>query len=796
MTKMYRYLFTALAAMCLTGCDETFTDSDFDLFDEDRLLQHDTPSMEIRSISFSPDSKTFTVATRMLHDIGPYPLTDSSVVRIEAKESVNGIPQHKMLPVLTAARNTEADRVTASNIKMQVLVDLTLPQESIDRQYRAINEMLTCFNPDNLYVSFMYGDSVTVSVKATDYVMNHYFLRKPDNYKYLYSSILMKKQEMEEQQEPWNNASAKLLVVFSDEQVYQDDDHPMDPGHYVLQEELLQSSFNTDEKVVIYYVSMNIDEDREDEHAASILKIFCKNHHGLYLPKFNWVSIKNSFFEQYHLDINDNEFDFINPDFKIYRGNHHVLTLDFYTTSNDSLIASASTQIHKGSIYEPVIVRGHGIWYVILQGFLFGLMLMFLVYLIFQYLIPFIKYRLFLKNHVVTYTGPMMSVENKMVSQSCYLCKAPFEEGDKVVVKCEHTIHKDCWDENEYHCPEYGHQCKTGSHYYNKSCLYDLRNASYYMWWILVAMVAAIVAWIVFSLRIHYTSTHILEVLLRHLPFISDNLTAGVKTDINEFAEHDKCLSAFGLAIGFFLTLGFSALALYRRSVRKKWFGILTRATIAGLGCMVCFLIIGAIEAIFDIDSFAFLIEWIPWTLSAFIIAYVATARTRIHLKRRMLLLAVAIALITMFVWSFLILGSRLDFRVLLLLSYLIFAIGLAVCIAEPLSKSKRYFLRIEGPVKTIEIALYKWFDASPRESITIGKSVNCNLQMSWDTMGAIAPTQAEIRSDGINIWLYAVENGIYIHNKPLEAGESVQLYHESQFLIGKTTFTYLEKDL
>lgn len=44
---------------------------------------------------------------------------------------------------------------------------------------------------------------------------------------------------------------------------------------------------------------------------------------------------------------------------------------------------------------------------------------------------------------------------------------------------------------------------------------------------------------------------------------------------------------------------------------------------------------------------------------------------------------------------------------------------------------------------------------------------------------------------------LYALEDGVYLKdNKPLEVGKCYQLYHGDTFEIGRTTFTYLEKDL
>lgn len=62
-----------------------------------------------------------------------------------------------------------------------------------------------------------------------------------------------------------------------------------------------------------------------------------------------------------------------------------------------------------------------------------------------------------------------------LIEQSCYFCKAPFVEGDEIVVKRKHVLHKSCWDENEYQCPEYGRHCKQGRHYYN-SKIYLIRT--------------------------------------------------------------------------------------------------------------------------------------------------------------------------------------------------------------------------------------------------------------------------------------------------------------------------------
>ena len=110
--------------------------------------------------------------------------------------------------------------------------------------------------------------------------------------------------------------------------------------------------------------------------------------------------------------------------------------------------------------------------------------------------------------------------------------------------------------------------------------------------------------------------------------------------------------------------------------------------------------------------------------------------------------------------------------------------------------KSERYFLNVKGAMKEMDIALFKWFINNPDQVVTIGKSIDCSLQMSWDIKGQVAPVQAEIRQINGVMRLTAIETGIVINNKPLAVGRSAWLYHNSSFSIGDTTFTYIERDL
>lgn len=101
-----------------------------------------------------------------------------------------------------------------------------------------------------------------------------------------------------------------------------------------------------------------------------------------------------------------------------------------------------------------------------------------------------------------------------LIEQSCYFCKAPFVEGDEIVAKCRHILHKSCWDENEYQCPEYGRHCKQGRHYYNSRNLFDPHNASFYLAWIIAGAFAGLIAWINFTANVHNNENLLLVKLI------------------------------------------------------------------------------------------------------------------------------------------------------------------------------------------------------------------------------------------------------------------------------------------
>lgn len=769
-----RAVLPILATLFLTSCDQVMqtvgVGSDANFLSE--ILGQKQEKMKVVDIKFAPDYKTFSLTSDIFDDIGPYKLEDTTKVRTEVVETINGIKTEHSTPQLVRIENIEAANISKSNIRLLVLVNRTLPQSTLDHIRTYIGEMRLAFNHDNLYVAFMDSTSVSKTIKVTDYVMDNYFKRSSKHFVYLYRSMLQKRAEMIQGEGVWEGASKKFLLTLSDEKVYGDNtDEPIDPDHYHYEEQMVaQDSASADSTFVAFYANVLQHKDVVSDHEENVLRLFCNNSGGSYLSNLKWVNCKEKILNTVHLVIPNHRFYFVNPDFKVYRGDIKKLTLNFYDTKTNALITSMSTTIALGEAFNPIIVHGRPIHIIILQGIFLTIFLLLLIHIIFQIIVPYIKYRRFLHKYVVSYTGQNMSFYNYTVQESCYLCKAPFEIGDEIVVKCEHTMHKSCWNENGYHCPEYSDRCKHGSHYYNTAHILDFHNAPFYLKWILMAIAASCMAWILFILYAHYSQHSAVHSSVTQMP-------------------------AFGLTIGFFLTLGISTLALRPRGDSRLIVSILLRSCIAAVGCFLSFLLVNLVIYLFDIKHFVFLLNWIPWTLSGFLIAYCSTFATRVVHNKPVLLISVLLGFFSMYLWALLFSKMELDFRVELLFSFLIFGVGLAACIATVAPHSEHYFLKVQGATKTMDIALYKWFRSEPNRIVTIGKSVDCSLQLSWDIQSSIAPIQAEIRLMKNIPYLFALEPGVFISNKPLRINKKKRLYHGTTFVIGKTTFTYLEKD-
>lgn len=800
MNRHYIIPFLLLLIITLSGCEQLKPYS---------KTYKENLNINITKIEFEPDYKRFKLNVELNDTLTALLLsTNADSIHFKTEEFLKGnIYNPNTQPQLESYENLKLKEIAQLKMDALFLIDLTLDSTAINQQYRIIKDLKNLFALDHLHVAFMKDGGITPTMIASEYVLNNYFKHGPKG-KYLYRAISSKIDEFKKDSSEYvgngkdsthtNKATSaqKIMFVFSDGKVYSHN-KPIDPKHFELQYQLTQK-IDTTQTFPIFYFNLQeqteqIDQGNED--AQDFLKAICQKSGGKYINAFSQKLSLNDILHLFKDNYIDNVFTYVNPDYKIYRGIERKLQIACY--SGDSLIASDYIYYNVGSIYNPVIVNGSTTLQVILQGCFIGVITLLILYLIFQFIVPGISYWLFKKKYVTHYNGKNMSYNGMLIEQSCYFCKAPFVEGDEIVVKCKHVLHKSCWDENEYQCPEYGRHCKQGRHYYNSKNLFDTRNASFYLSWIIAGAFAGLIAWINFTANVHHSENLLLVKFIYLILGVEPN-SSSITSLIEEYESNLLFLPFYGLNIGFFLTFSLSFLTSHGRWLWKRTLQIVIRSIIGGFLSYLSFFLGCVISITLNFKDNSFIIEWIPWMLSGLCIATAVTYGTDIKLKKALIgaVISIVFGLGSMYMWSSSF-NSQIDTREYLLLSYMIYCIGFAISVAATSPKSERYFLRVEGPIKETDIALYKWIKSPDRSKrVVIGKSVNCDLQMTWDITSPIAPEQAEIKMINGYLYLTALEEGILFNNKLLKTNTRKKLYHGTKFIIGKTIFTYLEKDL
>ena len=786
-----------------TSCDEETAPDIDDILSSNDKEEMVGDALQITSIDFSDDHKVMELSARLLHEVGGQDLTDSTIVVAtpyqRIKRILNPLGQEKQ-PKIVKVTNASRDVFKKLDIKLLVLVDLSVPQQQVDAERKAVMDIKALFGGQSVFVAFMQDDNVTETYEATDYVIDNYFVHQDPATIYLYRSVVTKLSEMQDASTTIGGARHKVMVILSGGKTY-NGEQPVDPKHFELQQLLKDKSQLYQGQMQAYYANFaggvsdgqDILAFSDNTSDSNILQYFCKSLGGLYQSSFNWQEMEEDILHDYHIDLSNYKIVLEQPDHKVFRGDRHILEISFNDKGTGDLIAKGQTEFTLGTIYSPVIIRDGPMIEFITIGIVITLLMILLVWGIFQFVEPYIRYRFFLRRYVIKYSGSKMSFRGEPVSESCYLCKAPFKEDDEIVVKCKHTMHKECWDDNEYHCPEYGRHCQEGSHYYNSHNLMDQHNPLFYMKWIIVAILAGFTAWLVFVSQDHPLSTSIIE----HLQTAFRNKSTDADRFEFDYGSGLNDLPAFGQAVGFLLTLFLSNFTVRRREWFHRLAEVLLRATVAGVvGSILCLL--GClISILLHFDYSTFLTEWIPWALLSSFIMLAVTFKTRTPIRRSFLIVSCLIAVFTMFMWAFVYYNTFIDYRMSLLIGFIIYAVAIALCIAHVTPRSERFFLHVDGSIKEMDIALYKWFKASPNQAVTLGKSVDCNIQLSWDVNGLVSPVHAEIKRHMDSLRLMALEEGVTVDNgKTLPVGKEIWLYHGKSFTIGHTTFTYIEKDL
>jgi hypothetical protein len=773
-------------------------------------LQKDTAkeNLEVWDMGFDDDYKNFWIDVRIKDDFAPTPaIIDDMGVVVKEMTLTREEVDERAQPTLKGRHSIISDFISKRGQHALILADLTLSEKQVRKQMILTGNIRKVFPDSSLHVAFIKGNELTETYPVTDYVLENFFVPVTDKNaeKRVYRAMLSKLNEMNgkkdafyrsvKQDSVWKGLTSrqKVMIVCSDGRTYLDDT-PIDPEHFELQQ-LLLGQDSTVTSFPIFYVDYQdaaAEDAREENNAEDLMSILTNRSGGEYVNSSAWFRLSRRILKLENDSCADIRIYLENPDKKVYRGLQRWLKVEL--TNSDTVYAVGYKNYALGSVYNPVIVGGVSNWHIIIQGVVISLCLLLITYLIFQYIVPWIRYRLFLRKYVTRYAGRNMGFNGMQIDEVCYFCKAPFNKGDMIVARCEHVMHKSCWDENEYKCPEYGRRCKTGSHYYNMRKLHDTKNAPYYMKWLLAGIVAGALAWLCFVANIFGSGYESLIHLVSEIPNLSSGHIESENMVRHGLAELSHT-PYFGLYICFFMTLFLSMLSSHGAWRWERIVMLLSKAVVAGCCGFISFVLAVIVKHVFNLSGNIVWIDWIPWALNGFMVACIVSYSTDIKLSKSLFgaLLSVVSGIGAMYIWYYSI-DSQMDSRDLLLICSLIYSVGLAVCLASQSPKSERYFLRIEGAIKTMEVALYKWMNAQvTNRKVTIGKSVDCNLQMSWDINSQIAPIHAKLISSRGNIYLIACEEGVVCKGKRARVDKRIRLYHGDRFSIGQTTFTYVE---
>lgn len=779
-----------LLAILTSGCNtnpQASTDED------------STDGFEITDIIFSDDYTKMTADVQITLNSGTIYLTDSSIKNTRIYETIFDYDtvSDRFAPKLESIQNITSYVYDSIGLKIVVLADLTLPQSSVNQEREAVIQLKRVFSQENLYIAFLKSDGeVTPTQLLTDYIVENDFISTLNPDKHLYAGILSKLRELDSEESPLSSAHYSALIVLSDGMVWGYDE-PYDPNHFEVQQQLIDYIDSVAVGRPFYYSNVPCREEDSPtfvDGANNVIQLLCRNTNGIYQDSFNIVKYCAAIDSAFGLGPKDLRFNIKIPNGKIFNGREHNLHIEYW--DGDSLITSGSKAFRLGNEFQPIIVNGLSGKFITISGFLIGLILIIAVYIILQFIEPFIRNLVFRHKYVARYTGPDLTVSGSTVSSSCYLCKAPFQKGDTIVAKCQHTMHKECWDANEYHCPEHGNRCKEGTHYYNGNNIFDPRNAQYYLIWVIMAIIAATLSWI-FNTNV---GVQISESLASRMLCRFYGLEQGSPEAINRLTNYMSYLyrlPSVAMSLGFFLTMSLSPLILRHRSFLKRALEVMVRSIIAMLIGFIIFNTFTFVCITFNITYSQNLIALGGWILFSILLILTLTYRTKVKLRKKWIIASIAVSVITVWLWAYFFVDVILDYRIDLLFSHIIYTVGIALSFCSAVPRSDHYVLHIEGPVKATDIALYKWFQSDPTTVVTLGKSVDCSIQMIWDIKSDIAPVQAQIIMQKTVPYLCPLEEGVRTADgTPIPPEKRIKLYHNTGFRIGETTFTYRESDI
>ena len=407
-------------------------------------------------------------------------------------------------------------------------------------------------------------------------------------------------------------------------------------------------------------------------------------------------------------------------------------------------------------------------------------------------IVPYVQSLMFKSKYYRKYE-PEANVQRRI----CHYCKQDLRPGQVIVTKCNHWMHKHCWEENNYRCAEFGQNCNTGIQEHvdwsDMFTLNSLKSCSQ----TIAGVLAGLVSWIIYELcgRGGFTG---LSKLIVGLVFGDDSDRASL---VGDCVARTSSFLMIGLLLGFFISLVFR----YKDDIRNKnwkvWLKIVGLSLLTGLIGMAAFAV-GA-------DLFCLILSWtgktyIPWycSLPAYILFSISvslalTIKSSIPVRSALLggTVSAVIGFLVLYFTRFT--SSRYEW-LNMLLDFIIYGGGLGASLVTVRMLAERYFLVIQNGVRQgLEIPIHKWMNAiGGGNKVTIGMTGACEIQMNWEKSNRVAKEHVQLYIDhekSAPVIKPLATGVVYNSRAELPVNRPSVLCNGDTFKIGETIFKYQE---
>lgn len=712
----------------------------------------------------------------------------------------------------------KSQRGIPEGFTFSVLVDLGIPREGKEQIYKVIKTLVEAAPDSSVYLSF-FGDEVSSSQLVTrqNYMDFEQQFQQDAMRNTFYSALLSKlieidhpddsndagipslsynyRYNLEISRRANENPNKTVMFVFTDSSVEPQVDNTV--GYLEVTDYHRDTRHLAPRIFAFYHLSGNSPNPNVIETLCGITGDAeeCRvsvpdDRRGRYVSSDQMDRI----LEKFSSSLEDAMYDFAFT-YKATDGLSYMGKVEYQALWRGEAVGEASYSIGSKEVPWPMV--GDTFADSIIKYFIALLVTFFTMaffFCIMKILIPYVKSKTFSAKYYKKYQ-PEVGIQKRI----CHYCKQAILPGQEVVMKCQHIMHVQCWQQNDYRCAEYGQNCKTGIQehvdWQNLFSWTSIRDCQLTM----MGILAGLFSWVVFELtgRGSFTSW-------------SESI---VKMFLTEHAEQDvlfgTCIakvSAFmtiGMLLGFFLSLIFRWNDEYRKknaTVYLKIIGLSLLSAVIGIASMA----VGGIILCMLLSSPD--TTFIPWycSLPAYLLFSVCaslslTIKSSIPVKSAMLggLCSSVIGFIVLYVSSAT--SSRYPWMNMLL-DFVIYGGGLGASLVTVRMLAEKYFLVIQNGVKAgLRIPIHKWMNATGGgNKVTIGMTGECEIQMNWDKSNKVAKEHSVLFIDharSVPVIKPLATGVIYNSRAELPVNRISVLTNGDTFKIGDTIFRYEETD-